>query len=257
MNRFLSLVVAAIFALFSSYPAYARNICSTATTSSNSGNCYTATTNPPTADLWSNGGLLQGGVPKVFTEITQDYTGSLYPTSVLGTQTLGTSSFPWNNIYATSETVTGSMNSGAAGSTNATGLGGTAATQNTVVGLMVFGKVAVTGIVVSTTIPVNSSYETLMSTAGNAIIISATPSVSTTTVVQAAGASAGTLLASGTYLVLTSTGASGVTLQDEGTLTGSRLQLGAATRAISQFKVLTLVWDATDGFWREVSYANN
>ncbi len=252
MNRSLALVVAAALALLPGGAADARLI------PNSSGNAFNLTTNPPTADLWCNGGQVLGnGTVKAYTELCQDSSGSFLPTSTLGTQNLGSSTFPFANVYSAAETITGSVTEGTVGSTNATGLGGTAATQNVTNGLTVFGKVAITGIVVSTTIPVNSSYETVMSTAGNAIIISATPSISTTTLVQAAGAATGTILPSGTYLVLSSTGASGITLQDEGTLTGSRLQLGAATRAITQFKTLTLIWDATDAFWREISYGNN
>lgn len=87
--------------------ASARIICSTATTSTNSGNCFTRTTNPPTGDIWSVGGYLQGGVPKTFNEITLDYTGSLLPTSTLGTQNLGSAADPWATAYVKNEVVTG------------------------------------------------------------------------------------------------------------------------------------------------------
>lgn len=98
------LLATAVLVFSAGKEASARTICSTATTSSNTGNCYTRTTNPPTNDIWAVGGYLQGGVPKTFSEVTLDYTGSLLPTSTLGTQNLGSSSLPWLNLYATTVT---------------------------------------------------------------------------------------------------------------------------------------------------------
>lgn len=184
-------------------------------------------------------------VGPVGAEACIDSNGNVIPTTTLDT-TLGTSSLVWNQAYINT------MNVGSAGSTNSTGIGGTGASQATNSGLQVYGKVAVTGIVASTTVPVNSSYETVQSTSNTTVSITSTPSISTTTVVNGT-----TELPSGTFLIITSTGASGIILTDEGTLTGTRLQLGAATRTITQFKVLTLVYDAVDHFWREVSFANN
>ncbi len=250
MNRSLALVVALAVALLPG-AASARLIPNA------SGNSFNLTTNPPTADLWCNGGQVLGnGTVKAYTEFCQDYTGSLIPTSTLGTQTLGSSTFPWSAIYAASQVTTGSVTEGTVGTTNASGTGGTAATQNTVNGLSVYGKVAIVGINVSTIVPVNSSYETVVSSGGN-LVVTATPSISTTTVVQAAGA-LGTELASGTYLILSSTSSTGgVTFQDAGTLSGSQLQLGAATRLVDLYNTLVLIYDATDHFWREVSFTSN
>ena len=100
------------------------------------------------------------------------------------------------------------------------------------------------GIYVSSTIAVTSSYQTICSSGGN-ITLTSTPNI----------AVAG--LTGGIFLILTSTVSSVINLVDEGSLTGSKVQLGAATRAISQYKVLTLIYDATDGYWREVAYADN
>ncbi len=179
-----------------------------------------------------------------------DASGNVIPTTG-SSQDLGSSAHPWNNVYSVTATNTGSQTNGTAGTMNAAGTGGTAGSLNTVNGVQVFTKVAITGIVVSTTIPVNSSYESLLST-GSTVILTSVPNISTTTVINGS-----TLLPSGTYLVLSSTAAGGVTFQDAGTLTGSQLQLGAATRTVTQYKTLTLIWDATDGFWREISYGNN
>lgn len=234
-------------------PSNARFICSTATTSSNTGNCYVRTTNPPTSDIWSIGGQLRGGVPTVFTEIALDYTGSLMPTSTLGTQDLGTTSLPWRNLVNS-----GSQTSGTSGTTPASGVGGTAASQSVTNGLNVLTKTQVgtlsgqtTGVTVSTIVPVNSPYETVISS-GGPIVLTSTPNISTTTVVGGA-----VEIPSGTMLVISSTATASVTFQDAGTLTGSQLQLGAATRAVSQYKTLTLIYDATDHFWREIAYGNN
>lgn len=203
------------------------------------------------ADLFCAGGRIAGNTVLTANEVCLDSSGNWIPTTS-NNQTLGTASLPFSAVYAVNQTSTGSETVGTAGTMNAAGTGGTAATQSIVNGLQVFGKSAISGVVVSTTIPVNASYETVLST-GGAIVITATPSIATTTIVGGA-----TNLPSGTYLVLTSTSSSGqVTLQDDGTLSGSKLQLGASTRAITQYKTLTLVFDATDGFWREISYGNN
>lgn len=185
-------------------------------------------------------------VGKYNAEICVDYLGDIIPTTA-NTQTLGTSALPYSALF-----VSGNITEGTAGTTNSSGVGGTAASQSIISGINVYGKVAVTGIVASTSIPVNSSYESLMSTSNTTVSITALPSISTTTVPLGS-----TELPSGTYLVLTSTGPSGVVLFDEGTLTGTRLQLGAATRTITQFDTLTLIYDAVDHFWREISYGNN
>lgn len=184
-------------------------------------------------------------------EVAVDVTGNFLPT-VANAQDLGTSALPFRTVYSVTATNTGNETNGTAGTTNATGLGGTAASQSAVNGLQVFGKVALTGVVSSTSIPVNSSYETIMSTSATTVTITALPSISTSTV---PGGS--TEIPSGTYLVLSSTGASGALFQDNGTLSGSQLELGAATRSVTQYKTLTLIYDATDHKWREISYGNN
>lgn len=242
-DRFLALTLVALVALLPG-AAFARLI-------PLNGNAFNQTTNPPTNDLWCNGGQIAGNVTKAATELCQDYTGSLVPTTP-NVQNLGSAALPYANVYSVNAVVTGSDASGVAGTTGVSGTGGTAATQSSVLGVSVYGKVAVTGIVTSTIVPVNSSYETVMSTSGTTVTMTSTPNISTTTVVGGA-----VELPSGTYLVLSSTGASGVIFQDAGTLTGSQLQLGSATRTVTQYKTLTLIYDATDHFWREISFGNN
>lgn len=108
------------------------------------------------------------------------------------------------------------------------------------------------GIFASTTIPVTSSYEVLLGSGTDDTVLSSTPQIATTTV-----SGGDTKWTSGTYLTLTSTSTNGVVFCDEGTCTGSRLQLGAATRTVDQYDVLMLVWDSADGYWREVSFTAN
>lgn len=48
-----------------------------------------------------------------------------------------------------------------------------------------------------------------------------------------------------------------ITLQDEGTLPGSTLQLGAATRALGLNSQIELSWDSTTSMWCEISFAAN
>ncbi len=248
MNRLFPVV--ALLAILS-IPASARII-------PLSGNYYNLTTNPPTADLWCNGGQIRGNTTIAGTELCQDSGGNFIPTTP-GTQNLGSSLLPYANIYSVNQTVTGSDTSGTAGTTGASGTGGTAASQSIVLGLSVYGKTQVgtasgqnTGVNVSTIVPVNSSYETVISS-GGPLVLTSTPNISTTTVVGGS-----VEIPSGTFLVISSTAATNsVTFQDAGTLTGSQLQLGAATRAVSQYKTLTLIYDATDHFWREIAYGNN
>ena len=79
------------------------------------GNAYNQTTNPPTNDLWCNGGQIAGNTVKSYTEVCQDYLGDWLPTSTSGTQSLGTSSLPWLNTYSTT------LTAGSGGLVNATG----------------------------------------------------------------------------------------------------------------------------------------
>lgn len=112
------------------------------------------------------------------------------------------------------------------------------------------GDSAALGVFASTVVPVTSSYESLISSGGIVTLISV-PNISTTTVVGG-----NTLLASGTFLVLssTATSADAVVLQSSATLAGSQLALGAATRSINGTHTIELIWDAADKLWREISY---
>lgn len=80
---------------------------------------------------------------------------------------------------------------------------------------------------------------------GGAVTITATPTI-------ADGANDGQII----YLFGTSD-ANSVTVQDNGTLVGSNLELGAATRLLGNGDILVLMFDSTNSLWYEVSFANN
>lgn len=110
---------------------------------------------------------------------------------------------------------------------------------------------AISSISTTTTILPTDSFNVLQSTGVN-ITLTSTPTISTSTVVGGTSP-----WADGTKLVLTTTGTVTVTLQDNGTLSGSRLHLGAATRVVGNDKILTLIYVAAQNFWDELAYANN
>lgn len=166
-NRFWSLfgLLACVAVLTSLWGrvASARLICNA------SGNCFTRTTNPPTNDIWSVGGQVAGNLVKAYTEIVLDYTGSLYPTSTLGSQTLGTSTFPWLNLYAATVT------SGAGGLANTSGPVGTLVASTTTIAASVYpvGAIVTAQESVSGTV-VTNAYNVCQSTkaeAGDSIYI--------------------------------------------------------------------------------------
>lgn len=215
-------------------------------------------TNPTgaSADAWCSG--------KKSVEACVDSSGNVIPTTN-NTQTLGTASLQYSNVYTTALTIpaTGSAtNSGAstlgtAGTANAAGTGNaTNPSSLTVAGNLVLTASQVgtasgqnTGINISTTIPVNTSYETLISSGGN-ITLTSVPTIATTTVPSGA-----TLIPNGTYLVLTSTASQTITLQSQGTLAGSGLRLGAATRVITVGNQLTLIFNSSVGQWVEAGFS--
>ncbi len=106
-----------------------------------------------------------------------------------------------------------------------------------------------TGVNVSTVIAVTTSYETVISS-GGPIVLTSIPTIAT-------GPAAGLEFASGTILVIASTATASVTFQDNGTLSGSQLELGSTTRAISANKTLTLIYDATLHRWLELAFGSN
>lgn len=57
-------------------------------------------------------------------------------------------------------------------------------------------------------------------------------------------------------LVMGTSDANTVTLQDEASLAGTKLQLGAATRLLGAGDHILLSWDATNSFWYEVAFTN-
>lgn len=155
--------------------------------------------------------------------------------------------------------MTGAQTQGAAG-TSTLLTPGTAATASSVLGFDATPSIALgtsgqnTGVNVSTIIPVNGSFETIISS-GGAIVLTSLPNISTTTVVGGS-----TLIADGTWLVLTSTSTNSITLQSNGGLAGSQLFLGAATRVIALHKTIFLQFYQNLGgvaYWEERAYIND
>lgn len=139
---------------------------------------------------------------------------------------------------AGSQTVTG--NSGVTGNQVVSG-------TNTVTGRTVYSRSTQTGVTISSAINTSSTFVIIVTTSPNATIVTtAAPTLSTTTAVD------------GQFVVIKGTSSvSTYTFQDNGTLAGSLLELGAATRIVSDKKILTLIYDSLQGLWLEVSYANN
>lgn len=110
---------------------------------------------------------------------------------------------------------------------------------------------AITGISATTTILPTDSFNVLTST-GVSVLMTSKPTISTATIVGGS-----TAWADGTKLILTTTGTATITLQDNGTLSGSQLHLASSTRVIGADKIITLIYVAAQNFWDELSYANN
>ena len=214
----------------------------------------------PDAISWYGGGCYSGGTV-TGCEVAIDYNGNLMPTTA-NTQTLGTSALPWSTEYTQTSTNFGTATQGTNGTANALGTGNaTGPSAMNVLGELQLNETVspgsggpTWGLYISSTIPVISGFEVLTSSSSSAggILVTSTPSISTRTI-----AGAGTIFPSGFVLVLTSTVTTPIVLQDQGTLAGSQLALGAATRSISKTKTLTLIWEATIGRWLELAYGNN
>lgn len=64
-------------------------------------------------------------------------------------------------------------------------------------------------------------------------------------------------VADGQHLIIQGNdNANTVTFQDEASLAGTKLKLGAATRALGKGDTLQLVFDLADGFWYELGFVN-
>lgn len=106
-------------------------------------------------------------------------------------------------------------------------------------------RTALSGIQASTTVLATSAFETVLSTGGSVLLLS-TPNITVSGVPD------------GTRLVIVSTSTTGpIVFQDEGTLTGSKLELGAASRSVSGNSALSLIFDSVVGKWKETSYSAN
>lgn len=180
---------------------------------------------------------------------------------VFGTKSTTVSTFngPVNILGTLSQT--GNQSEATAGSGALNG-GGTAATYSQVLGLFATPSSIVGngggqnfGVNASSTIPVNSTNEILVSSAsaGN-ITLTSTPNISTFTLVGGS-----TPLPDGTWLVLTSSSTNAITFQSNGSLSNSGLFLGAATRAVALHKTLGLKLNciAQPCVWEEQFYIND
>lgn len=117
---------------------------------------------------------------------------------------------------------------------------------------MLLPRTTTSGFYASSTVVASAGlFQVVTSSGGGPILVTATPSVSTRTV-----AITGDLFPDGMVLVIASSGTTTNTIifQDEASLTGSKLELGAATRTLSGSAMLGLIWDATLGKWRELFY---
>lgn len=237
MTRKLSIFAALVVAYFlSAHPVSARYV---------GANTLTTVTQP---DIWCNGGTNQGS-SLTATEACLDYAGNLIPTTN-NSQQLGESALQWKDVEAAN------INSGGGpvsigGVVTQTGneiLSGLESYSQSVVGAA---NSPTQGIYISTVIPVTTAYIILTSSGGN-LTMTSTPSITTNTVV---GGTVG--IPNGTYIVLTTTMTNTITLQDQGTLSGSLLALGASTRAISKTKTLSLIFNTALARWLEVAYGNN
>jgi len=170
--------------------------------------------------------LLALGMSQIVSAASTKFTN----VTVTGTLTTAT------NAVTGNQTVTG--NSTVSGNASVTG-------NQTTAGATIKTASATTGVYVSTTVAATSSYAVLTSSSGP-LLMTSTPSVNVATATN------------GQILIIKGVSATNtITFQDEGTLTGSKLELGSTTRVVSDKKVLQLIFDSTLGEWLELSYGNN
>lgn len=157
-------------------------------------------------------------------------------------------------------TVSGKTASSVDGSFGASGASPTAISGNVTVtgnevvigtqavtGQTVYNRVTESGVTSSSAIINTASFVVITTTNPAATVIDlATPTISTITATD------------GQFIVIKGTSATATyTFQDNGTLAGSLVELGAASRVVSDLKVLTLMFDSLVGKWIEVNYGNN
>lgn len=177
--------------------------------------------NPDAACWYGQQGHVGGS--QTGAEICVDASGNVVPTAA-NAQSVGSAALPFSGVF-----------------TNAL-----SAVSPAISGLLTFSpKTYVTVGAVGSSIAVTSSREDIVPTGNATLLLTSTPTIATLGV------------ASGTVLILSSISSVIVALQDAGTLTNSGLRLGTATINIKQYKTLTLIFDADDGYWRAVSYGND
>ena len=100
---------------------------------------------------------------------------------------------------------------------------------------------------------INTAAYLVVTSSGGVVTLTGTPTVSTTT-------AAGIALVSGKTITIRGTSnTDAVVLQDDDTLSGSQLELGASSRSLGLNDTLVLLWDASTsstGRWLELSFSN-
>ena len=108
---------------------------------------------------------------------------------------------------------------------------------------------ALTGVTASTTIAFTSAYW-IVTSSGGVVPMVATPAIST-------AATSGVNITSGQTMIIRGTSdANAIVLQDDDSVAGTLLELGATTRTLGLNDIIYLLFDATSGRWLEVSYSN-
>jgi hypothetical protein len=153
-----------------------------------------------------------------------------------------------NAVAITGGTLNGSIGATtpAAGIFTSVQASGSVAFSNTVAnsGKSFFQPSAIQSLLAATAINPNATVIRVVGN-GGAVILTATPTITSP-------ATDGQLI-----LIRGTDDTNTVTLQDEASLAGTKLQLGAATRLLGKGDQILLAWDATDGFWYEVVFTNN
>jgi len=142
--------------------------------------------------------------------------------------------------------------------TNVLALGGSVIVNNKISGTITYRATMTSGKVTTPMLIISPTADQVIDNAADAILANASivflnpdGDYTLTSTPTIADGTKGQIL----HIMCNNNEANGVTVQDQGTLPLSNLQLGAAGRAISGKDVLSLIFDGTD--WVEQSFANN
>lgn len=162
-----------------------------------------------------------------------------------------------NAIAVTGGTLTGVTNfvANTAGTINSISVGATTPSTGAFTSLSSTGQRTESGIVVQTPSAVQSllAAGTINPNAAKIRVVGngAARTLTSTPTISAGAADGQRLLIKGTDAVNT------ITLQDEGTLPNTTLELGAATRVLALNSQIELSWDSTTSKWCEISFSAN